>query len=173
MREIGSELKDLRLHGMASAWADLDGMGPNAGLETARWLIEHLLQAEHEDRAMRSVRYQLTAARLPVHRDLAGFDFDASSVDRKLVEQLATMAFTEDAHNAVFVGGTGTGKSHLATAIAVAGITQHGKRVSFTRRSTWSTCWSRRRPRGARGASPPASRAWTRSSSIDVECSVM
>ena len=131
MREIGSELKDLRLHGMASAWADLDGMGPNAGLETARWLIEHLLQAEHEDRAMRSVRYQLTAARLPVHRDLAGFDFDASSVDRKLVEQLATMAFTEDAHNAVFVGGTGTGKSHLATAIAVAGITQHGKRVRF------------------------------------------
>ncbi len=131
MREIGSELKDLRLHGMASAWADLEGMGPNAGLETARWLIEHLLQAEHEDRAMRSVRYQLTAARLPVHRDLAGFDFDASSVDRKLVEQLATMAFTEDAHNAVFVGGTGTGKSHLATAIAVAGITRHGKRARF------------------------------------------
>ncbi len=62
---------------------------------------------------------------------MAGFDFDASSVDRKLVEQLATMAFTEDAHNAVFVGGTGTGKSHLATAIAVAGITRHGKRARF------------------------------------------
>ena len=131
MREIGSELKDLRLHGMASAWADLEAMGPNAGLDTARWLIENLLQAEHEDRAMRSVRYQLTAARLPVHRDLAGFDFEASSVDRKLVERLATMAFTQDAHNAVFVGGTGTGKSHLATAIAVAGITRHSKRVRF------------------------------------------
>ena len=131
MREIASELKALRLYGMASAWSDLEGMGPNAGLETARWLVEHLLQAEHEDRAMRSVRYQLSAARLPVHRDLAGFDFDASSVDRKLVEQLATMEFTQDAHNAVFVGGTGTGKSHLATAIAVAGITRHSKRVRF------------------------------------------
>ncbi len=92
MREIGSEHKDLRLHGMVSTWADLEGMGPNAGLEAARWLIEHLLQAEHEDRAMRSVRYQLTAARLPVHRDLACFDFDASGVDRKLVEQLAVFS---------------------------------------------------------------------------------
>jgi len=131
MREVLVELKALRLHGMAGAWTDLEGLGPNSGVDTARWLIEHLLQAEHEDRAMRSVRHQLQSARFPVHRDLAGFDFDASVVDRKLVDQLASMAFTQAAHNVVLVGGPGTGKSHLATALGVAGITQHGQRVRF------------------------------------------
>jgi hypothetical protein len=43
MREVIAELKSLRLHGMASAWADLESLGQNAGLETARWLVEHLL----------------------------------------------------------------------------------------------------------------------------------
>jgi DNA replication protein DnaC len=66
-----------------------------------------------------------------VHRDLAGFDFAVSPVDRKLVTQLAGCEFTRAAHNAVLVGGPGTGKSHLATAIGVAGITEHGKRVRF------------------------------------------
>lgn len=131
MREVIAELKTLRLHGMAGAWTDLEGLGNNAGLESSRWLVEHLLQAEHADRAMRSVRHQLLAARFPVHRDLAGFDFEASVVERKLITQLATQAFTEPAHNVVLVGGPGTGKSHLATALGVAGITQHGKRVRF------------------------------------------
>jgi DNA replication protein DnaC len=125
------ELKALRLHGMAGAWADLVEQGGNAGIETSRWLIEHLLQAEGTDRAMRSVSHQMKAARFPVHRDLAGFDFEVSPVDRKLVTTLATTAFTDDAHNVVLVGGPGTGKTHLATAIGVAGITRHGKRVRF------------------------------------------
>ena len=80
---------------------------------------------------MSSVRHQMTAAKFPVHRDLAGFDFGISPVDRKLVMQLADMSFTEQAHNIVLVGGPGTGKSHLATAIGVSGITRHGKRVRF------------------------------------------
>jgi DNA replication protein DnaC len=125
------ELKSLRLHGMAGAWADLVENGGNAGIESSRWLIEHLLQAEATDRAMRSVSHQMHVAKFPVHRDLAGFDFEVSSVDRKLVATLATTAFTDDAHNAVFVGGPGTGKTHLATAVGVSGITKHGKRVRF------------------------------------------
>jgi DNA replication protein DnaC len=52
---------------------------------------------------------QMKAAKFPVHRDLAGFDFEVSPVDCKLVSTLATTAFTEDAHNAVLVGGPGTG----------------------------------------------------------------
>ena len=80
------ELKALRLHGMAGAWADLvEQDGGGAGIESSRWLREHLLQAEGTDRAMRSVSHQMDAAKFPVHRDMAGFDFEVSPVDRKLV----------------------------------------------------------------------------------------
>lgn len=79
MREVTTELKQLRLHGMAGAWADLTEQG-DAGIEGSRWLIEHLLQAEATDRVMRSVNHQMHMAKFPVHRDLAGFDFDASPV---------------------------------------------------------------------------------------------
>ena len=81
---------------------------------------------------MRSVSYQMQrgqvsgasrSGRLRLRR--------RRQVDRKLVEQLAELSFTEAAHNVVFIGGPGTGKTHLATAIGVAGITRHGKRVRF------------------------------------------
>jgi DNA replication protein DnaC len=130
MRDLDLALKQLRLHGMAAAWAELAHEG-GAQLESARWLLEHLLQAEATDRGVRSVNHQMHAAKCPAHRDLAGFDFEDSPVDRKLVQQLATLGFTEQAHNVVLVGGTGTGKTHLASAIGVAGITEHAKRVRF------------------------------------------
>lgn len=115
---------------MASAWADLTAQGtPSTESSRWLWLVEHLLQAEHTDRAMRSVSHQMNAAKFPVHRDLAGFDFDSSKVDQHLVKQLATLSFT--AQNAVLIGGSGTGKTHLATAIAVSGIALQGKRVRF------------------------------------------
>ena len=130
MRDVTTELKELRLHGMASAWADLMDQGETSAA-SSKWLIEHLLRAEHTDRAMRSVSHQMNAAKFPVHRDLAGFDFDSSKADQHLVKQLATLSFTDSAENAVFIGGPGTGKTHLATAIAVSGIALQGKRVRF------------------------------------------
>ena len=132
MRDLIAELKALRLHGMAGAWADLTEQRAVTALEASRWLLEHLLEAESTDRVMRSVRHQLNMARFPVHRDLAGFDFDLSPVDRRLVMQLADMSFTQQAHNVVLVGGPGTGKSHLATASGVSGVTRHDKRVRFS-----------------------------------------
>ena len=100
MSEVSTELKSLRLHGMASAWTDLIAQG-TPSIDASRWLIDHLLQAEFTDRAMRSVSHQMNAAKFPVHRDLAGFDFASSKVDQPLVKQLATLAFTETAQNAV------------------------------------------------------------------------
>jgi DNA replication protein DnaC len=131
MRDVALELKNLRLYGMAGAWGELVAQGESAGLQTAGWLIEHLLDVEHTDRTMRSISYQLHSAKFPVHRDLAGFDFEQSKVDHGLITELADLSFTEAAHNVVFIGGTGTGKTHLATALGVSGITQHSKRVRF------------------------------------------
>jgi DNA replication protein DnaC len=128
--DVTAELKDLRLHGMVSAWTDLIALG-TASIDSSKWLIEHLLQAEVTDRHMRSVRNQLNAAKFPVHRDLASFNFDASKVDQSLVKQLATLSFTETAQNVVLIGGPGTGKTHLATAIAVSGITTQSTRARF------------------------------------------
>ena len=131
MRDVAAELKALRLYGMAGAWEELVAQGNSAGLQSARWLIEHLLDTEHADRAIRSISYQLHTAKFPVHRDLAGFEFEQSKVDRGLITELSELSFAEAAHNVVFIGGTGTGKTHLATALGISGITGHGKRVRF------------------------------------------
>jgi DNA replication protein DnaC len=130
-RDIQAELKSLRLSGMAMAWADLVEQGGTAELQASRWLIEHSLQAEAVNRHMRSIAHQTKAARFPVHRDLAGFNFEASQVDRALVHKLADLSFTQDAQNVVIIGGPGTGKTHLATALGISGLTHHGKKVRF------------------------------------------
>jgi len=122
-------LKALQLYGMATAWAELQAEKPRQVHRPETWM-DRLLLAEQTDRQLRSLRYQLKAARFPIHRDLVGFEWADTPLQRAQIEQLATSTFMETAHNLILVGGTGTGKSHLATAIGVAAI-HHGKRVRF------------------------------------------
>ncbi len=134
MSDIISQLKVLKLHGMADCFTELKSQGASgatASLESSEWLLRQLLEAESNDRGIRSIRYQINAAKFPIHRDLLGFDFSQSKVDEQLIRRLATMEFTDAAQNLVLVGGTGTGKTHLATALGIAGIQHHGKRVRF------------------------------------------
>jgi DNA replication protein DnaC len=73
----------------------------------------------------------MQVARFPLHRDLAGFDFDHAKVDRRQIQSFATTVFTEQAENIVLIGGTGTGKTHLATALGIEAVTRHNTRVRF------------------------------------------
>lgn len=129
--DIKTNLKSLRLHGMASAWEELTQNGVTTRVDSSQWLLEHLLEAEDTNRAMRSISHQMKSARFPLHRDLAGFDFAASPVDKALILKLSDLSFTAAAQNVVLIGGPGTGKTHLATALSVSGVTQHGKKVRF------------------------------------------
>ena len=123
-------LRSLKMHGMAQAVGELTEQGSPA-FEAAVPILSQLLKAETADREVRSTAYQLKAARFPNYRDLAGFDFASSEVNEALARQLHRCEFLEDAHNIVLVGGPGTGKTHLATAIGVQAIEHHRKRVRF------------------------------------------
>ena len=134
MSDIITQLKALKLYGMASCYAEMRQQytpGRMADLESANQILSQLLQAEATERNIRSIRYQTQAARFPVQRHLQGFDFSQSKVDQQLIHQLATMEFTAAAQNLVLVGGTGTGKTHLAIAIGTSGIQHHNKKVRF------------------------------------------
>jgi len=126
-----AQLKELHLWGMAAAWQEWQSEFPvqQKPVMPEVWL-ERLITAELADRKARSLRYQLKVARFPTHRDLMNFDWAETPLQKARIEQLATGGFMEQAHNLILVGGTGTGKTHLATALAVAAIHQ-GKRARF------------------------------------------
>ncbi len=123
-------LRSLKMHGMAQAVTDLMEQGAPA-FDAAVPILSQLLKAETAEGEVRSVSYQLKAARFPAYRDLAGFGFASSEVNEALVRQLHRCEFMDVADNIVLVGGPGTGKTHIATALGVQAIEHHGKRVRF------------------------------------------
>lgn len=123
------QLKALHLYGMVAAWSEWQAEGNPRPVMPEVWL-DRLIEAEQADRQARSLRYQLKVARFPIHRDLLGFVWAETPLQQAQVEQLATAAFMDQARNLILVGGTGTGKTHVATALGVAAI-HLGKRVRF------------------------------------------
>jgi DNA replication protein DnaC len=128
--EIIGRLKALKLHGMAANWPELLAHYRHAALEPED-LMRRLLDAEGAERQVRSIAYQMGAARFPSHRDLTSFQFDETTIDESLVRKLHSTEFTATASNVVFIGGPGSGKTHLATSLGVEAVRQHGKRVRF------------------------------------------
>ena len=123
-------LKSLKLFGMTGAIDTLAEQGAPAWTQSVT-LLEGLIKAEVAEREVRSVNYQMKVARFPAHRDLAGFDFRESTVNEALVRTLHRCEFLDEAENIVLIGGPGTGKTHLATAISIQAIVHHHRRVRF------------------------------------------
>ena len=88
------------------------------------------MQSEIAEKQARSIRYQMTVAKLPLAKDIEEFDFTGTPINEGLVRDLSTGSFVADQRNVVLIGGTGTGKTHLAIAIARA-LIRNGTRGRF------------------------------------------
>jgi DNA replication protein DnaC len=119
--EILALMLQLKLFGMRAAYDEAMAIALKRGYEPAR-VIGELLAAEVTEKQARSIKYQMTLAKLPLAKDLDGFTFAGTPINENLIRNLATGAFLAEQRNAVLVGGTGTGKSHLAIAVARACI---------------------------------------------------
>jgi DNA replication protein DnaC len=111
----------LKLYGMRAAYDEVMTTGIKRRHEPPR-IVGDLLSAEIAEKQARSIKYQLTIAKLPLAKDIDDFDFAGTPINQTLIRDLAGGAFLAEQRNAVLVGGTGTGKSHLAMAIARACI---------------------------------------------------
>ena len=119
--EILAAMSGLKLFGMKAAYDEIIASAVKRQHEPQR-VVGDLLAAEIAEKQARSIKYQITIAKLPLAKDVADFAFDGTPINETLVHDLAGGNFLAHQRNVVLVGGTGTGKTHLAIAIARACI---------------------------------------------------
>lgn len=122
-------MSGLHLAGMRAAFDEVVTEGVRRNHPVTR-ILGDLLRAELAEKQTRSIRYRLAAAKLPLAKELADFDLSASPINGGLVRDLHAGGLLQPPRNAVLVGGTGTGKTHLAIAIA-ANCIRNGARGRF------------------------------------------
>ena len=127
--QILETMSGLKLFGMKAAYDEIIATAVKRQHEPQR-IVGDLLAAEIAEKQARSIKYQMTTARLPLAKDLGDFTFEGTPINATLVQDLAGGGFLAHERNVVLVGGTGTGKTHLAIAIARACI-RNGARGRF------------------------------------------
>jgi DNA replication protein DnaC len=142
--ELLEMMRELQLSGMKAAYDEVLREALRCGHAIQR-ILGDLLKAELAEKRARSIRYRLAAAKLPLVKELAEFDFKASPVNAALVRDLHAGGLLTPPRNAVLVGGTGTGKSHLAPApgFSTSSIWSISSRPKSARdrRASWRGNW--------------------------------
>jgi DNA replication protein DnaC len=129
--EVLDMMSGLKLYGMRSAYDETLATAIKRKHEPQRF-VGDLLKAEISEKQARSIKYQLTVAKLPLAKDVDDFAFKNTPINEALVRDLAGGAFITQQRNVVLVGGTGTGKTHLAIAIARSCIRSGSRGRFFT-----------------------------------------
>jgi DNA replication protein DnaC len=122
-------METLGLYGMKATFDELLAAGIKSRATPEKILCD-LLETEMAERKARSIRYRMGLAKFPVDKDLDRFEFTASPVNEMQVRHLYGGNFLADHTNIIMVGGTGTGKTHLAIAIAKQSI-RNGRKARF------------------------------------------
>jgi DNA replication protein DnaC len=119
--EILAAMGGLKLFGMRAAYDEIVATAIKRQHEPPR-IIGDLLTAEISEKQARSMKYQLTIAKLPFAKEIDEFVFADTPINVTLVRDLAGGGFLAQQRNVVLVGGTGSGETHLAVGIARACI---------------------------------------------------
>ena len=129
--EILDMMGQLQLAGMRAVYDEIVSAGVKRqhGVEK---VIGALLKAEIAAKQARSINYQMGIAKLPLAKELADLDFSGTPINGELVEQLSSGAFLDEQRNVVLIGGSGTGKNHIAIGVARSVIRSGRKLISST-----------------------------------------
>ncbi|MEO1472080.1 MAG: IS21-like element helper ATPase IstB, partial [Pseudomonadota bacterium] len=119
--DILNTMAALKLFGMKAGYDEIVATAVERQHEPKR-IVGDLLTAELSEKQARSIKYQMTIARMPFAKEIDEFAFDDTPINETLVRDLAGGAFLEQQRNLVLIGGTGTGKTHLAVGIVRACI---------------------------------------------------
>jgi DNA replication protein DnaC len=139
-RDVSSEVayltRALKAPTLREAVARLADRARTEGWSHEEYLVA-CLQREVAARESHGGEGRIRAARFPARKSLEEFDFDhARGLKRDVIAHLGTLDFVTGRENVVFLGPPGTGKTHLATGLAIRAC-QAGHRVLFATASEW------------------------------------
>jgi DNA replication protein DnaC len=127
---LKSNLKQLRLPTIGAEFEKLAGEAAAENRSYAQYLLQ-LTELEVATRQSNALASRIKQAGFPSHKDLDSFDFTAlPSLNKPQVLELTRGQWIEQRHNACLIGNSGTGKTHVATALGLAAC-RRGKRVRF------------------------------------------